>query len=177
MSAGQGNLPDDYVHRIDVDTGVAEVDITNPQKFVKRKNDKTYPPATENPIGTIEGNLLKVLPASITAVQMHYYRYPAATRPICRVSGDKLLVKPTTGNDEIKISFLQTPPDAVYAYTVVSGRDLAFDVGNSTDTIFRALDQSALVIKTLQYLGVPLKDSILLQFDNMKLDIKPEQNG
>lgn len=183
LSGGEGSLPDDYVDYIEADgfkdnSFQAEVDITNEHQFVKRKNDLTYPPTELHPIGWIGGNKITIAPEYVIKVKLYYYRYPAPTRPICRVTNnDKLLVKPTTGVDEIRISYLKTPPDAVYAYTVVSNRDLAFDEGNSTDTIFKAEDHSSLVTKTLQYLGVPLKDEILMQFANIKPDIKPERDG
>lgn len=191
MEDGEGDLPDDYVAFIDADgwipvvpvtdpeTGVfdAEVDITNEHQFIRRKNDKTYPPTNAYPIGWIGGHKIHIAPETLTKLKLYYYRYPVVTRPISRVSGSDLLVKPVAGLDAIKISYLKNPTDAVYAYTVISGRDLLFDEGNSTDTEFKPLDQSALVVKTLQYLGVPLKDSILLQFENMKSDIKPEVDG
>ncbi len=186
LTDGVGNLPDDYVDHIEADgwgEGAvpefdSEVDISNEHQFVRRKNDKTYPPTISHPYGWIGGNQITITPTTVEKVILYYYRYPAPTRPICRVSNnDKLLVKPTAGVDEIRISYLKTPPDAVYAYTVVSGRDLLFDQGNSTDTIFKPEDHSALVLKTLQYLGVPLKDNILIQFEGMKSDIKADRDG
>ncbi len=183
ISGSSGPLPDDYVDYIEGDafTGgefKAEVDITDEHQFVRRKNDRTYPPTELHPIGWIGGNKITLAPDTLTKVKLYYYRYPAPTRPICRVSAnDKLLVKSITGIDEIRISYLKTPPDAVYAYTTVSSRDLLFDEGNSIDTIFKAEDHSALVLKTIQYLGVPLKDNILMQFTQMKSDIKPEKDG
>lgn len=183
LVSGSGSLPDDYVDYIEGDAFTAgefkaEVDITDEHQFVRRKNDRTYPPTELHPIGWIGGKKITLAPSSLTQVKLYYYRYPAPTRPICRVSNnDKLLVKPTDGIDEIRLSYLKTPPNAIYAYTVVSGRDLLFDEGNSTDTIFKPEDHSALVLKALQYLGVPLKDNILLQFEGMKPDIKPERDG
>ena len=187
----EGDLPDDYVAFIEADgwipnlpitepeTGVfdAEVDITNEHQFIRRKNDKTYSPTDSYPIAWIGGHKIYVAPETLTKLKLYYYRYPAPTRPIARVSGVNLLVKSITGLDAIKISYLKNPTDAVYAYTVINERDLLFDEENSTDTEFKPLDQSALVVKTLQYLGIPLKDSILLQFENMKSDIKPEVDG
>lgn len=191
LTDGEGDLPDDYVDFIEADgwipaipptdpeTGVfdAEVDITNEHQFIRRKNDKTYPPINDYPIGWIGDHKIHIAPETLTKLKLYYFRYPAPTRPISRVSGSNLLVKSITGLNSLKISYLKNPPDAVYAYTVISGRDLLFDEENSTDTIFKPLDQSALVVKTLRYLGVPLKDSILLQFENMKSDIKPEVDG
>ena len=182
LADGEGDLPDDYVDYIDADGFSesdfdSEIDITNEHQFIRRKNDKTYPPINAYPIGWIGGYKIHIAPETLIKLKLYYYRYPAPTRPISRVSGSDLLVKSVTGLEAIKISYLKNPPDAVYAYTVISGRDLLFDEGNSTDTIFKPLDQSALVVKTLQYLGVPLKDSILLQFGQMKSDIKPEVDG
>ena len=183
LSNGVGDLPEDYVDHIDSDAFAngkfqAEVDITDENQFIRKKNDRTYPPIEAYPIGWIGGNKITLAPETVSQVKLYYYRFPTKTRPICRVSAnDKLLIKPTSGIDEIRISYLKTPPNAVYAYTIISERDLLFDEGNSTDTIFKPEDQSALVLKTLQYLGVPLKDNILLQFEGMKPDIKPERNG
>ena len=179
LADGEGNLPGDYVDRIDVDafTGnkfQSQVDITNEHQFVRRKNDRTYPPTEPYAIGWIGGHKITFAPDTITKVKLYYYRYPAPTRPIGMISVSDLLVKPLGTAAKIILRYLKLPVDSVYAYTVIDSRNLLFDEGNSTDTEYGPLEHSTLVLKTLQYLGIPLKDQYLLQFEQMKTDIKPE---
>lgn len=182
LAAGVGTLPDDYVAYLEADgwTGLAynaEVDITNEHQFVKRKNDLTYPPSLEHPYGWIGSHQIILTPITVEKIMLYYYRFPAATRPLVKLSTNGIEIKPASELDELKIDYLRVPVNAVYAYTIINSRDILFDEGNSTDVEWKTLDQSALVLKTLQYLGVPLKEQLLLQFEQMKMDVKPEVNG
>lgn len=179
LTDGVGDLPDDYVAYIEADawTGAAfaaEVDITNEHQFVRRKNDKTYPPTIDHPYGWIGGNQITIAPTDVTKIKMYYYRFPSPTRPLVKLTGKNIDLKPVDNIDELTIDYLRIPADAVYAYTIANSRDIVFDEGNSVDVEWFPLDHSALILKTLQYLGVPLKDNILMQFPQMKTDIQPE---
>ncbi len=182
VNQGVASLPDDYVAYIeseaynssDVIPEWAEVDITDEHQYVRRLRDKTYPPISQHPYGWIGGNKITIAPQAITAIRLYYYRFPAPTRPLVKQSGKEIYLKPIVDVDELKIDYLRVPVDAKYAYTIINDRDILFDVGSSTDVEWYPLDHSALVIKTLQYLGVPLKDQILLQFPGAKIDVQPE---
>lgn len=182
LTDGVGDLPADYVAYIEADGWVpdgtsgayeAEVDITNEHQYVRRKNDKTYPPAVEHPYGWIGGSKITVSP-NIEKLMLYYYRFPSPTRPLVKLSGGNISLKPVGDAGAFKIDYLRVPDDAEYAYTIINSRDILFDEDNSTDVEWFPLDHSSLVIKTLQYLGVPLKDELLVQFEQAKRDVKPE---
>jgi hypothetical protein len=179
LTNGVGDLPNDYVAYIEADgwTGTeynAEIDITNEHQFIVRKNDKTYPPTVNFPYGWIGGDKITITPTSVEKVLLYYYRFPAPTRPLAKVTENKIQIKPASELNELKIDYLRAPVDAKFAYTIINSRDIVFDEINSVDVEWKVLDHSALVIKTLQYLGIALKDQFLVQFDQMKNDIKPE---
>jgi hypothetical protein len=183
LTDGVGQLPDDYVAYIEADGWIpgipegayeAEVDITNEHQFVRRKNDKTYPPIAEHPYGWIGSNQITIVPDDTEKLMLYYYRFPSPTRPLVKLSGKNIQLKPVGDIDELKIDYLRVPVNAEYAYTIINSRDIVFDEGNSTDVEWFPLDHSALVLKTLQYLGVPLKDQLLVQFEQAKQDVKPE---
>jgi hypothetical protein len=176
---GVANLPDDYVAYIEADAMKAgeyqsEVDITNEHQFVRRKNDKTYPPSEDYVYGWIGGNKITIVPETITEVMFYYYRFPVNTRPIAKLKGRTIKFKPITGIDTIQVDYLRIPVDAVYGYTIVNDRDIVFDSGTSTDIEWYSTDHTALILKTLQYLGISLKDQMLVQFEQIKQDVKPE---
>jgi len=182
LTSGVGDLPGDYVDKIAVDAFTNDsysspVDITNENHFVTRKNDSTYPPTESYPIGWIGGGKINIAPSTISKVKLYYYRYPVMQRPIGKIFGSNLLVKPYNGVDSIFIRYLKLPTDTVYAYTIENGRDIVFNETGSTDTEYGPLEHTSLVIKTLRYLGISLKDEYLLQFENLKSDIKTEGNG
>jgi hypothetical protein len=178
LVSGVGNLPGDFVKEIEgeaiFDEGTSELDITNEHQFIRRKNERTYPPANQYPVAWVGNHEITVEPNTVSSVKLYYYRFPAPTRPLGRISGGNLLIKPLVGAESLKMSYLKPPVDAVYAYTVVDSRNLLFDESNSTDTEFMETDHSALVLKTLQYLGIALKDQFLVQFEGLKQDIKAE---
>lgn len=94
--------------------------------------------------------------------------YPVTEeKPIARIYGRTLEVLPKTITPIIY--YLKLPIKGVWAYTV-SGDTYStiFDESNSTDIDFPEIAHNEIVEKVMSLLGVPLRDGILTQFEQMQ---------
>ncbi len=66
--------------------------------------------------------------------------------------------------------YLKMPDKVVYNYTVIDDVTIQFSQSGSTDIEWPEAEHPEILSKTLQYLGVPLKDDWLLQFERFKAE-------
>lgn len=112
-------------------------------------------------------------------------------RPVKEVDDDKLgdrliseIVAPTTkypivtfynnyiqfnpkGLKKIKFTYLRQPKDAVWAFTLVSGRPV-YDAGSSVDLEWPDDTHNEIIVRILSLVGTNLRDGELMQFAEMK---------
>lgn len=145
-------FPEKYRHLTDLgcynteDEEIEAVMLTDGE-FLKKKNSSFLPPTEEYP----------------------FYRTASWNESSVYVRGVEAI--PDTIS-KVKMYYLKEPDEAVYAYTMVNDRPV-FDEGNSVDPEFPEFVHNHLIVQTLKYLGVPLKDNVLMTFEN----IQPQKNG
>lgn len=106
-----------------------------------------------------------LLDAEWVARKGNVLKPPEKEYPIARVAGKKIEVLPNEAG--VILYYLRRPVDIKYGYTV-SGNDYVFSEKDTVDTDWPWHRLSALSEKTLSNLGVPLKDDLLLQFEQFK---------
>lgn len=88
---------------------------------------------------------------------------PETEYPVFRMMNKKLQILPEDVA-EVNITYLKKPNAAVYGYTIHSnGRDYVFSADNTTDLEWGEAVKNKLILMTLTYLGIELKDEVLLQ--------------
>lgn len=90
---------------------------------------------------------------------------PTTDYPVFRVAGGYVDYLPVTLNF-IKLYYLRSIVKAVYSYTIVDG-GVVFAPATSSDPIFSEKDHNVLVVQTLKYLGVQLRDEMAVAFDQI----------
>lgn len=86
---------------------------------------------------------------------------PIVSKPIM-VIRDKIEVAPDDVNPVLY--YLKQPAKVVFNYTEINETTVQFVESGSTDIEWREEDLPEILLTTLQYLGVPIKDDILLRF-------------
>lgn len=88
---------------------------------------------------------------------------PVATNPIYLIRKAGLQFYPTTITG-VTLSYIQTPPDIVWASTPdVNGR-LVYNPGASTDPIWYDVDMMDIITRALRMIGVNLEDGSVIQY-------------
>ena len=145
---------------VDIDSGFFSL----PELYRHMTNMSAYKSTDEVPSTQLtEGEWVKKKGSSYLPATTDY--------PFHRIFSDKVEVLPNTVS-KVRMYYIKKPTKAVYAYTMVNGRPV-FDEANSTDVEFPEFVHNHLVVQTLKYLGVPLKDAVLMQFEQLQ----PQKNG
>lgn len=99
---------------------------------------------------------------------------PTEKSPIARIFNNNFEVKPNT---VIPILYyLKEPVKAKWAYTISEdGRSYIFDEGNSTDLEWTTISHSEIIEKSLGYLGVAVRDQVLMQYEQFQKGNNNEQ--
>ena len=90
---------------------------------------------------------------------------PTNEYPVFRIQNDKIQVLPATVI-KIRFYYLKLPEDCVIAYNVENDRPVYTDNG-SVDPEFPQYDHNALLAQTMKYLGIELRDELLISFDKI----------
>lgn len=67
----------------------------------------------------------------------------------------------------VELTYLRTPAQAVWAFTIVNGRP-AYDAANSVDVEFPFEVYNELMVKILSYVGINLREAALVQYAETK---------
>lgn len=92
---------------------------------------------------------------------------PDASHPIVIMYDQYMQFYPISGISSPKFNYLKTPVRPVYAYTIVNDRPV-YDDGSSVDVEWNTGNQSELALKTLNYLGINLREGELVQYSFAK---------
>jgi hypothetical protein len=96
---------------------------------------------------------------------------PEIEYPVFRIMKGRLQVLPDDIN-EVEITYLRCPTTAVYAYIIhENGRDYIFDEEKTKDLEWNSSVKNRIILMTLTYLGIELKDEVLLQVKRFGNDI------
>ena len=90
---------------------------------------------------------------------------PSTEYPVFRLAGGYIDYLPITLNF-VKLYYLRSIVKAVYNYNIVDG-GIVFNSALSVDPIFSEKDHNILVVQTLKYLGVQLRDNMATAFDQI----------
>lgn len=135
-------MPDDYAYYTALYFENFEVDVVDKHELGKIQNSYHGRPTREFPIGTISSEGIKVLPDTIQDdVILHYYKYPQGID----ADGEPTAQSPT------------------YATTTV-GDVSVFDPVNSIDFELGQAVEYKLAIKILGYIGINLREEVLMQW-------------
>jgi hypothetical protein len=135
--AGKFNLPDDYGHYTNI--------------FVVAGDDE-YP--VEFVVSDDEWGEFKRSDGLLT---------PTLDYAVANFANGQVRVLPATAA-AIRLWYLKLPTDSIIAYNVQNNRPVFTETG-SVDPEFPQYDHNALVVQTLKYLGVELRDELLSTFD------------
>lgn len=160
-------LPDDYIRA----TNVAHVYKSN--KVVAEEDESTF---CDNDLNTdpnsndttgIEKEVDLITDGDWVKRQDNLVVAPTEKNPISRVYGDSLEVLPNT---VIPILYyLKEPIKGKWAYDVsVDGRSFIFNAGNSIDLEWSLISHNEIIEKTLGYLGVAVRDQIMMQYEQFQ---------
>jgi hypothetical protein len=107
----------------------------------------------------------------IRYVQQHkLYSYlgsvidPIATNPIYLIKADGFRFYPSNIGT-VKLSYVKTPPDIVWAYTLVNNRPV-YDPANSVDPKFYDVDTLEIIARALKLVGVNLQSAEVSLYAN-----------
>lgn len=90
---------------------------------------------------------------------------PVATNPIYNIIDGEFQYYPITLGSA-KISYVKTPPDIVWAYTLdVNGRAV-YDAGGSVAPIWTDTDMMEVIARALRLVGINLQSAVVSQYAN-----------
>lgn len=92
---------------------------------------------------------------------------PTVDYPICSFYKDYIQFYPITGLASVKITYLKFPVKPTYAYTIEFER-FVYDDDNSVDIEWGEQNHLEIIIRTLSYLGINLREQTMLQYSEMK---------
>ena len=141
-------LPADYMHMLGVYSGSYQVKFTRHSELSKRLRSEITPPSLYDPLYTIAASV----DGSTPITQLNFYTH--ATGPNAIVYKVVYLCKPSV--------------PALGHYVVQTGTGL-FDASTSTALDVPKSEHSKIMNKVLQYLGVHLKDSDVVNFATNEL--------
>lgn len=96
---------------------------------------------------------------------------PEPEYPVFRFIQDRLQVLPEE-IEEVEVTYLRKPIPAIYGYTThENGRDYIYDADSTTDFEWGEAVKNKLIFMTLSYLGIELKDEVLLQIKQFSNEI------
>lgn len=96
----------------------------------------------------------------------NWIKKPTTKRPIAIIRQTHIYIEPSTIN-AVDWYYLRLPVKPVFAYTVVKD-ELVYDVGNSTEFEWPAVNHMDLVRLLLSYLGINLREQQLIQYAEMQ---------
>lgn len=91
---------------------------------------------------------------------------PSADYPICAFYKTTIQFYPITLTN-VKITYLKEPIKPVWAYTIVSNR-FVYDDASSIDIEWGEENHNEIIMKTMDYLGINLREGDLVQFSQSK---------
>lgn len=94
-----------------------------------------------------------------------------ATNPIGEQIAERTFRLYPAGVYNGNVTFLRRPVKPVMAYTVISGRVIVYDSANSVQLEWRESDIGALVIKSLQIVGINISASEIVEWASVKSEL------
>ena len=91
---------------------------------------------------------------------------PAIKYPVFRIAGGNVDHLPDI-LAHIRLYYLRSVKKAVYAYLIENG-GVVFKEEGSEDPLFPETEHNFLIVQTLKYLGVPLRDELLMAFGKIQ---------
>jgi len=120
-------------------------------------------PTTKRPIARLRDDKLEILPLGVSG-KLLYEQFPTEKAFVARVTGSQVEVNPDT-IASVSLTYLKKPTVGIYGYTVAGdGRSFVYDSGTSTDLNWTDVSFKELSMRSLKYLGIPLRESTLIQF-------------
>ncbi len=90
---------------------------------------------------------------------------PIATNPIYLIEDTRFQFYPVT-TATAKLSYVQTPPNIVWGYTLDGNGRPVYDAGTSVDPIFDDIAMLDIISRVLKIEGVTLQEGAVLQYAN-----------
>ena len=88
---------------------------------------------------------------------------PSTTYPVYLYENNRIIVYPTIIQSGISASYIKKPLDPVWNFTLGGSQQYVYDGNGSTDFELHPAEQTEVVLKTLLYAGVVIKDPQIIQ--------------
>jgi len=88
---------------------------------------------------------------------------PSTVYPVYLLENNRIIVYPTTIQTGISASYIKKPDDVVWDFTTGGSGQYIYSGPGSTDFQLHSSDQTEVVLKTLLYAGVVIKDPQIIQ--------------
>ena len=88
---------------------------------------------------------------------------PSTTYPVYLYENNRIIVYPTTVQSGISASYIKKPLDPIWNFTLGGSQQYIYDGNGSTDFELHPAEQTEVVLKTLLYAGVVIKDPQIIQ--------------
>lgn len=112
--------------------------------------------------------LMKLLSSNLTA--------PTTTYPVYTLQGSTIKVYPETIESNVSTQYIRTPKDPKWTYVEFSGGEPMFNASSADYQDFELplTDEPLITAKILQYVGISIRESELLQMGNAE-EVKQQQ--
>ena len=88
---------------------------------------------------------------------------PSTTYPVYLYENNRIIVYPTTVQSGISASYIKKPLDPIWNFTLGGNQQYIYTGDGSTDFELHSAEQTEVVLKTLLYAGVVIKDPQIIQ--------------
>jgi hypothetical protein len=112
----------------------------------------------------------------ITQLLLSPLTQPTASFPIYLYENNLLYVYPTTIQAGITISYLKTPADVTWGYSVGALGQFLYSAGTSVDFELSVTEQTNVITRVLAYAGVIINDPTIIQVAAQEIQTE-EQNS
>ena len=112
----------------------------------------------------------------ITQLLLSPLTQPTASFPIYLYENNLLYVYPTTIQAGITISYLKTPADVTWGYSVGALGQFLYSAGTSVDFELSITEQTNVITRVLAYAGVIINDPTIIQVAAQEIQTE-EQNS
>jgi hypothetical protein len=112
----------------------------------------------------------------ITQLLLSPLTQPTASFPIYLYENNLLYVYPTTIQAGITISYLKTPADVTWGYSVGALGQFLYSAGTSVDFELSITEQTNVITRVLAYAGVIINDPTIIQVAAQEIQAE-EQNS
>lgn len=173
VAASSYDLPSDYIRATNISHNYsATATVSEEDEYAFCDIDYTDP--NGNDVVSVEKEIDLIPDSDWIKRQDNLIVGPTVKNPIARIFGSKLEVLPNTVKPTLY--YLRKPTNAVWAYTISGdGRSFIFDEDNSVDLEWNVISHNEIIEKTIGFLGIALKDNVMMQYEQYKKGSNNEQ--